>query len=555
VADRPPLRIGILTDGDAIPDWLARVIAEVRASGIGEIAMVVTRATPPGAPPRPRAPIRWWKNRNNALLTLWQWLDRRAAPRPAAAGSLRSLAPDAEWIAAVPETGRFTDRIVGADLERIRAARLDVLVRSGFRILQGGILEAAAHGVWSFHHADNRVNRGGPPAVWEVLEQSDVTGVTLQRLTAELDGGIVLARSVGATRPASFARNANGMYPRSARMMLRSLARLHAGLDPVQATGDDGSWMAYHAPLFRAPTNAQLVPRAWRLARRAVGRRLTRPFRTLTWSLAWHHAAGHTDDVPATVLYRYREVRPPQDRFWADPFVVTHQGRWWVFLEEVIFAKPVGRILVWEFGPKGPIGQPVTALERPYHLSYPFVFRHGETWYMLPETSASGRLELYRATTFPAEWTFDRALIEPFDGVDATLHQHDDGRWYLFAGLSDVGIGHSEELHLFVADSPLGPFTPHPCNPVVADVRRARMAGRLFRHGGRLYRPAQNCTPQYGSSLVIHEVTALTPGAYREVPVQEIHPDWDRRYVGIHTINAAAGLSLIDLRRSRRSAR
>jgi hypothetical protein len=106
-----------------------------------------------------------------------------------------------------------------------------------------------------------------------------------------------------------------------------------------------------------------------------------------------------------------------------------------------------------------------------------------------------------------------------------------------------------------VADSPLGPFTPHPCNPVVADVRRARMAGRLFRHGGRLYRPAQNCTPQYGSSLVIHEVTALTPGAYREVPVQEIHPDWDRRYVGIHTINAAAGLSLIDLRRSRRSAR
>jgi len=87
--------------------------------------------------------------------------------------------------------------------KRIRSYHLDVLVRLGFRILRGGILQAARYGVWSYHHGDNKVNRGGPPGFWEVLEGHAVTGSILQRLNDELDNGTVLCRSFSATDPLS----------------------------------------------------------------------------------------------------------------------------------------------------------------------------------------------------------------------------------------------------------------------------------------------------------------------------------------------------------------
>ena len=49
-----------------------------------------------------------------------------------------------------------------------------------------------ASGVWSYHHGDNRVNRGGPAGFWEVFEQWDVTGSILQVLSEELDAGKTL---------------------------------------------------------------------------------------------------------------------------------------------------------------------------------------------------------------------------------------------------------------------------------------------------------------------------------------------------------------------------
>lgn len=56
------------------------------------------------------------------------------------------------------------------------------------------------------------------------------------------------------------------------------------------------------------------------------------------------------------------------------------------------------------------------------------------------------------------------------------------------------------DLELFVADSPLGPWRPHPLSPVQRRGRAtgARMAGRLARHGGRLHRFGQDCGETYG---------------------------------------------------------
>ena len=78
------------------------------------------------------------------------------------------------------------------DLENIKKLNLDLLIRAGSGILKGEILTVCPNGVVSFHHADNEVNRGGPPGFWEVYERNPRTGFIIQKLTNELDGGDVL---------------------------------------------------------------------------------------------------------------------------------------------------------------------------------------------------------------------------------------------------------------------------------------------------------------------------------------------------------------------------
>ena len=72
------------------------------------------------------------------------------------------------------------------------AASCDVVVRFGFGLLTGDILDATEYGVLSFHPADIRKYRGlGAPQAW--LDGQPRVGLTLQRLSETVDGGEIVA--------------------------------------------------------------------------------------------------------------------------------------------------------------------------------------------------------------------------------------------------------------------------------------------------------------------------------------------------------------------------
>src|SRR2546427_6485060 len=79
----------------------------------------------------------------------------------------------------------------------------------------------------SYHHGDNRVNRGGPPGYWEVMESSPVTGTMLQVLTEDLDGGRVLYRSYSSTHDMSLADNKSNVQWKTLHFIPRKLKQLH----------------------------------------------------------------------------------------------------------------------------------------------------------------------------------------------------------------------------------------------------------------------------------------------------------------------------------------
>jgi hypothetical protein len=562
---RPPLRIALLLDGTSVPRWIAEILRGLHDEQCVTIVGALLDADA-GTAPAPAAVDRSlvtrfrraWAHRDQVLAHRYMRFDARRYPAdgddPFAMLDVSDLLGGVPLVPAHPRRTKYSDYFDEPSLEALRAMTPDVVLRFGFRILRGDVLTIPTHGVWSFHHGDNRVNRGGPPGFWEVFLRWPATGAVLQRLSEDLDGGATLARTWVATDPLSVHRNRVMLYRAAAPLLLRKLRDLHRrGAEALRPPEGESSFVPYSWSLFVAPTPSELLRGIVRLARVLVRRKLATVGHWEQWQIEYAVDATQPthNTTPQTAPFRAKVLVPPADRYWADPFLVEADGRQWLFLEEVICSENLGRIAVVEMGPSGPIGAPRTVLERPFHLSYPFVFRHDGQWYMLPEMGASGRQELIRAVEFPFRWETDRDLSLGQPVVDPTLIEH-EGRWWLFAGTAPHQAVPANELSIFYADSPLGPFTAHAMNPVATDARTARPAGAIFRVGPDMIRPAQDCTPDYGRSITFRRITRLTPSEYEEVEVGRLDPYWRRGLVGTHTINACGAVTVLDSRVRRR---
>jgi hypothetical protein len=259
------------------------------------------------------------------------------------------------------------------------------------------------------------------------------------------------------------------------------------------------------------------------------------------------------DDI-STRLWRFRHITPPRDRFWADPFVIARDEKFYVFFEELVFTENKGHISLLVIDKTGAIEPPIPVLETPYHLSYPFIFEFENNLYMVPESKQNRTVELYKCTAFPHKWEFQKNLMEDCLVTDATLVQW-QGTWWMFVNKIEIeGASTWDELFLYYSDNPLSShWTPHPLNPVVSDVRSARPAGRLFERHGRLFRPSQNSSGHYGYGFNICEIVRMTETNYEERVIEQVEPKWDRNIISTHTFNYASGLTIIDgqLRRRR----
>ena len=99
---------------------------------------------------------------------------------------------------------------------------------------------------------------------------------------------------------------------------------------------------------------------------------------------------------------------------------------------------------------------------------------------------------------------------------------------------------------MFHAASPLGEWRPHRRNPVKSDVRSARPAGALFWRNGVLHRPSQIDAPLYGSGLSINRVLRLTHDEFAEREVERLLPPRSSGLLGLHTVNRAGDLTVVD---------
>ncbi len=258
------------------------------------------------------------------------------------------------------------------------------------------------------------------------------------------------------------------------------------------------------------------------------------------WRVAWRRF--NDDAVRQTFAWPradYAILRDDGARYYADPFAFANGGQTWVFVEEFPYATNKGVISVFTISPDGVASAPRPVLETPYHLSYPFVFERDGVVYMLPESCAANRLELYRAERFPDVWVRETVLIDNIVAADATLLET-DGKLWLFATVGEDGQSDWDSLRLFHADTITGAWTPHEKNPVLIDASQARAAGRVFERDGRLYRPTQDCS-----------IDRLDERDYSQNIAARLIARPGQGFHGVHTLNDAGGVEVIDLLGSR----
>ena len=231
--------------------------------------------------------------------------------------------------------------------------------------------------------------------------------------------------------------------------------------------------------------------------------------------------------------------------FAADPFLIEEGGRLWCFFESLPYATDRGKICYVDLSEMNAGTLTVRdAIVAPHHLSYPYLLRHDGEVLCIPEAGESGRITVYAAHAFPGGWLEKRTLIDGFAGVDPTIFEH-DGRWWLFA--TDGRADWNGALHVWYADTLFGRWRQHEHNPVKRGLAGTRPAGRPFVSGGRLYRPAQDCSARYGGALIVNEIVALSPEHFEERPVHAFGPDPAGRFPdGLHTANVCGDVIAVD---------
>jgi hypothetical protein len=562
-ADRPPLRIGLLLDDSKLSRFSARIIEDIQASNFARIELLVfkkkTTPSPAANQPKPgglRRRLLDSKTRRQTLYEFYLKFDKRKKPANHPLDKLdgSQVLAGIESMEVEPEGKKFVHKFPAESLERIRAKNLDVLIRFGFNILHGGILQAARYGVWSYHHGDNDYYRGGPAHFWELAEASPVSGVILQVLTEELDGGKVLCKSLFPTQKTLFASaNRYAPYWGSTEFVIRKLNELHQfGWEHVEKMALPPAPYQGKRKLYSKPTNLDMA--RW-LAPVLLKKAIQYPFPRKPikhWQIAIR--AHRKPLFEGGDLEGFRWIDAPKGHFWADPFGFEHAGKNWIFYENYSYAKKRAWIDCAEISADGELISPTTCLDTAdRHYSYPHIFRAGPEIYMVPESYDSLQVDLFRCEDFPTRWVRERTLMRG-KFVDTTIWQQ-DGLWWLLTTRAEPDP-RAGCLFLFYAESLAGQWLFHPANPVSADARFNRGAGRVFQAGdvrnsdlqnkGRWIRPSQANTPTYGYSFSLHEITKLNPTEYSEQLLTTFTPEYWKGMCGLHTYNRVGNFELMD---------
>lgn len=539
------LRVGILLDNSHLETWQYNILEAIARSDYASLELGIINKIQNDPTKYFDKPV---SDRKTLLYSAYTRMEKRISqckPDASALIDTRKIFENIPKIEIQPKMDLYYDYFAEEDVKKIKEFDLDVIIKCGFRMLKGDILNAANYGIWAYHYSDETRIKGGPQGFWETFERMGERGVTLDILTEDMEDKIVLYRSYFSCDSHFVSLNNNRCYLTSSFFVPRTLKKLNTIGDEAFFDGierENKKIKFYQYPDYSIPTNLIFLKMVLKQFYRIGAENIRNNFFPKKWFLLYD-----LNDTISTSFSRFKKIIPPRDRFWADPHVFFKDDTYYIFIEEYPYKQKKGYISLIEMQQSGKYTAAIKVLEEPFHLSYPNIFEYNGTLFMIPETQQSHCINLYECTNFPTGWKHRETLIDSVDAVDSTILLHKN-KWWLFTNIVEPGgTENYHELSLFYSDNPLSrDWHPHPLNPVISDIKTARSAGKIFKQNDIVYRPSQCCKPYYGYGIKLNEIVTLTEKEYREKEIVFIEPEWEKRLKGIHTLCYDNRLTMID---------
>jgi hypothetical protein len=456
------------------------------------------------------------------------------------------LIPMGERFIAVPKLyctpllkGKYSTYFNDSDVAQIKSHELDFMLRFGFNIIKGDILQSCKYGIWSFHHADNDFIRGGPIGFWEIYLKRNLTAAVLQQLNTALDQGKILRKGYLKTIDHSFSENIDQLTEMAAIWPLQVCIDL---LNRQDIFKNEVSF-SKQVNLYKYPKNGQFINFIMKLFFNKIKFHYNQMFNAESWQIAFFK--GNTQHVINDTLPKPTYISSSLSEFYkADPFLWPNEHEKLILFEYFSYKENVGKIAMSDFD-----GKNFKLLDFGFntHLSYPFCFSYEKEVYCIPEQAAAKNVSLYKLNS-NGQVSFVNHLIENFEGRDTSIFFYEN-QWWLFC--TKANYFENAALFIFCAPTLFETFKPHQNNPVKVDIRNARPAGNLFIKDNVLHRPAQNSAMHYGHMVNINKIKKLNIASFEEEIISCIEPEKFGNYIGIHHIVCQHECVVVDLKQKR----
>lgn len=532
---RKSLRFGLMINSTTVATWQYDTIKLLIDNGM-KLSLIIQNAD---ETPSPRL-LEKIKNYPYRRLLFRVWNRFIFKPRSRYPADIIELTKDIPTIFCKPIIKGISTYFEEIDIQEIRNQNLDFILRFGFDIVRGEVLNVAKYGIWSFHHDDERVVRGGPPGFWEFMKKIYGNGVILQRLTNTLDKGIILKRIQFRTILHSYKAHLDQLF------FGASILPLQVCKDLISRGDLNGEPSCSDAPLLYPPNNFKMIQYFWKSIWRRVMFHVNDLFRQEDWNVGYCEVSLEdfiecTDKEQLNIQWF---KKPRRNCYFADPFVIKTEKDTYIFFEWYSYLKGKADLAVALKSENFKIYHKLTDFKE--HRSYPFVFKYEDNIYCLPEANATKQVVLYRFDEEKLRLEKDTVLLEGFPIVDATLQLHDN-KWFMY--LVNQKNSHTH-LEIYHSDDLRGPYQPHYNNPIMIDCSKARPAGKIFTYKDKTIRPSQNCTEHYGRSIALEEIESLTEKQFLTKEFGAVIPIENSDYnKGIHTINSDDNIVVFDGKR------
>lgn len=256
------------------------------------------------------------------------------------------------------------------------------------------------------------------------------------------------------------------------------------------------------------------------------------------WTIAF--VKGDMGTVMEDNKLKLDVVKLPNDRMYADPFILdVTDDEILVLVEDMPHVSCKGYISLLHINraTKRVISRKVI-LELPTHLSFPAILRKDGHVYIYPESSQSGKLELYEYHPETESVSYARTICD--DKVWDSYMTDVFGEPLLFTASHDDTI-----LDIYKWDKKKERYIPY--TQVLSDKANSRLGGAVFEYKGEYYYPAQDSTKVYGGAIDIKKLK-VEGGEWKVEIVKHIKSTSSRWPIGLHTLNEYKGVVVVDVK-------